>query len=80
MLAGQWEFVPSGQGYAIRSNALPSQPFYATVEALHDEAPIVASPYPATWVLQHFVDGLRFVDPILADAEAFIVALQNLLA
>ncbi|KAH9920600.1 uncharacterized protein B0H18DRAFT_880925 [Fomitopsis serialis] len=45
----QWEFIPSGRGYMIRSACPSSCGLYLTVEELRDNAPIVASSYPASW-------------------------------
>jgi len=45
----QWEFIPSGRGYTIRSACPSSCGLYLSVESLCDNAPIVASPFPVSW-------------------------------
>ncbi|KAH9840164.1 uncharacterized protein C8Q71DRAFT_746087 [Rhodofomes roseus] len=45
----QWEFIPSGKGYMIRSACPSSCGLYLTVEELREGAPIVASSYPVSW-------------------------------
>ncbi|KZT01972.1 carbohydrate-binding module family 13 protein [Laetiporus sulphureus 93-53] len=48
----QWEFIPSGKGYTIRSACASSRGLYLTLEDIYDNAPIVASPFPASWNVQ----------------------------
>ncbi|KAI0942693.1 hypothetical protein AcW1_003256 [Taiwanofungus camphoratus] len=49
----QWEFIPSGRGYAIRS-ACPSMcGLYLTIDSsLCEHAAIIASPFPASWNIE----------------------------
>ena len=60
----QWEFIPSGRGYIIRCvrRSKDGQPLYLTTETgLHENAAIVASPYPVTWEVEQTDEGIRYV-------------------
>ncbi|KAI0643347.1 hypothetical protein C8Q79DRAFT_915533 [Trametes meyenii] len=62
----QWEFIPSGHGYVIRCVRRSSvgHPLYLTTEdGLHDNAAIVASPYPVTWDVEQTDDGIKISWP-----------------
>lgn len=48
----QWEFIPSGSGYTIRSACSSSCGLYLSVESVRDNAPIIASPFPSCWDVQ----------------------------
>jgi hypothetical protein len=49
----QWRFEPLGQGYSIRN---VSTGLYVTSEVgIGDNVPVVASPFPSSWVVG--VDG-----------------------
>ncbi|OSX62764.1 carbohydrate-binding module family 13 protein [Postia placenta MAD-698-R-SB12] len=48
----QWEFIPSGSGYTIRSACASSCELYLSVESVRDNAPIIASPFPSCWDVQ----------------------------
>ncbi|KAL6303614.1 hypothetical protein BKA93DRAFT_734718 [Sparassis latifolia] len=49
----QWEFVPSGRGYVIRSVCSSSCGMYLTVtDGLYDNVALVASPFPVSWDVQ----------------------------
>lgn len=56
----QWEFIPSGNGYAIRST-WPSDKYdcglYLTVRAVQDEEPIIATPFPMSWDVRTVDEG-----------------------
>ncbi|KAH9895716.1 hypothetical protein C8Q73DRAFT_633227, partial [Cubamyces lactineus] len=62
----QWEFIPSGRGYIIRCvrRSKEGHPLYLTTETgLHDNAAIVASPYPVTWEVEQTDEGIRISWP-----------------
>lgn len=56
----QWDFIPSGNGYAIRS-VWPSDKYdcglYLTVQALQDHAPVIATPFPVSWDVRPVDEG-----------------------
>ncbi|KZT08244.1 carbohydrate-binding module family 13 protein [Laetiporus sulphureus 93-53] len=46
----QWEFLPNGKGYAIRSARMSLLGgLFLTVEGVYDGARIIGSPYPTSW-------------------------------
>ncbi|KAI8977801.1 ricin B lectin domain-containing protein [Trametes punicea] len=62
----QWEFIPSGPGYVIRCvrRSKDGHPLYLTTEdGLHEQAAIVASPYPVSWNVEQTDDGIRISWP-----------------
>ncbi|PCH34833.1 carbohydrate-binding module family 13 protein [Wolfiporia cocos MD-104 SS10] len=48
----QWEFLPSGRGYTIRSACHSLCGLYLSVEQVCDDAQVIASPFPASWNVQ----------------------------
>ncbi len=60
----QWEFIPSGHGYVIRSvrSSKAGHALYLTVEGgVRNNAPVVASAYPVTWSVEQTEEGIRWV-------------------
>ncbi len=62
----QWEFIPNGHGYIIRSMR-PSADGHALYLALdcgglRDYAPVVASPHPVSWSVQQTDEGIMCVE------------------
>ena len=60
----QWEFIPSGYGYAIRCvrAARAGHALYLTVGGaggVREGAPIVASAFPVTWDVEQTEEGIR---------------------
>ncbi len=62
----QWEFIPSGHGYIIRCvrPSADGHGLYLALDngGLHDYAPVVASPRPATWSVQQNDEGIMCVE------------------
>ncbi|OBZ72955.1 hypothetical protein A0H81_06821 [Grifola frondosa] len=57
----QWEFVPSGQGYMIRSalSVSRAEGLYLTVEdGIRDHAAVVASAFPVSWNVNQNEEGI----------------------
>ncbi|KAG9225351.1 carbohydrate-binding module family 13 protein [Pleurotus ostreatus PC15] len=46
----QWRFNPSGAGFFIQSVSNPD--LYVSVEGLHQNVPVVAIPFPVSWVVE----------------------------
>ncbi|KAJ2984322.1 hypothetical protein NUW54_g10542 [Trametes sanguinea] len=62
----QWEFIPSGHGYVIRSvrRSKEGHPLYLTTDGgVHEHAAVVASPYPVSWNVEQTEDGIRISWP-----------------
>ncbi|TFK81764.1 hypothetical protein K466DRAFT_451901, partial [Polyporus arcularius HHB13444] len=83
----QWEFVPSGDGHAIRScfQGRIGEALYLSVEGSPVKwTRIVASPRPATWHVQHvypcetdssYLQPIRYV--IIWPGSNFVISLGN---
>ncbi|KAI1793775.1 ricin B lectin domain-containing protein [Ganoderma leucocontextum] len=60
----QWEFIPSGNGYAIRSMRHPGVDLYMSVEGeARVKAPVVATGHHTVWTVEQTGDGLRISWP-----------------
>ncbi|KAJ8689298.1 hypothetical protein PTI98_013335 [Pleurotus ostreatus] len=46
----QWRFNPSGAGFSIQSVSDPD--LYVSVEGLYQNVPVVAIPFPVSWVVE----------------------------
>ncbi|KAI1782605.1 hypothetical protein LXA43DRAFT_905226 [Ganoderma leucocontextum] len=56
----QWEFIPSGNGYVIRSMCHPAVDLYMTVEGeVREKAPVVATAHHTVWTVEQTSEGLR---------------------
>ncbi|KAA1473288.1 hypothetical protein DENSPDRAFT_742293, partial [Dentipellis sp. KUC8613] len=59
----QWEFVPLGPGYAIKSVHNGS---YLTMDGrLHDNVPLITTPFPVSWDVEVYSGGEEDDDDVL---------------
>ena len=61
----QWEFVPSGRGYAVRCvrRAADGHALYLAPRegAVRERVAVVASAYPVTWSVEQTEHGIKYV-------------------
>ncbi len=61
----QWDFIPYGQGYAIRCvrPAKDGNALYLTVDCggVRDRTPVVAGTHPVAWSVQQIEEGIMCV-------------------
>ncbi|KZT08182.1 carbohydrate-binding module family 13 protein [Laetiporus sulphureus 93-53] len=72
----QWEMLPLGKGYAIRSALKsPLGGYYLTVNAIHDRVQLITTPFPTSWDVR--IDREQRNISIFWPGTNYVVALDH---